>query len=108
MNFPGIQFQSQVVESLMGMVKKQQQVTTDLMGKVQSYGKTVQGAWKGGDADEFAADIQRKFVPAIQALIAAIAGFSTGMSKATSTLNDADSKAKSMINGLADEFGKII
>lgn len=107
MNFPGIQFQPQVTESLMGLVKKQLNVSEQLKGRVQGYGKTVTGAWKGGDADAFVEAIATKFVPAIARLIAAIAGFGGQMGQATSVMTGADQKATGLINNLGDLASKI-
>ena len=105
---PGLQFQRNVVQELMSKVKKQHSLAEDLLQQVRGYGPTVQTAWRGGDADEFVADIGRKFVPAMMELIMAIAGVNVNLTKATETVDNADKKAKSLVDGLADEFMKII
>ena len=105
---PGLQFQRQVVQQLMSNVKKQHSMAEDLLQQVKGYGPTVQSAWRGGDADEFVEDIGRKFVPAMTELIMAIAGINVNLTKATETVDNADKKAKGLVNGLADEFSTII
>lgn len=105
---PGLQFQRQIVQELMSKVKKQHSMAEDLLGQVRGYGPTIQTAWRGGDADEFVEDIGRKFVPAMQELIMAIAGINVNLTKATDIVDNADKKAKSMVDGLADEFAKIV
>lgn len=105
---PGLQFQRQMVQELMSNVKKQHSMAENVMQQVKGYGPTIQTAWRGGDADEFVADIARKFVPAMTELILAIAGINVNLTKATETVDNADSKAKGLVNGLADQFGKII
>ena len=105
---PGLQFQRQVVQELMSKVKQQHSMAEDLLQQVRGYGPTVQTAWRGGDADEFVADIGRKFVPAMTELIMAIAGINVNLTKATETVDNADKKAKGMVDGLNDIFNKII
>jgi uncharacterized protein YukE len=88
-------------------VGQQQQMAVQQMELIQSFIPKVQAAWIGGDANEFAADVQRKVIPAIQEVIAAIAGINLNLSKATDVVDKADAKVRSMVDGLADEFDKI-
>lgn len=105
MNF--LQFIRGDVESVMSQVGKQHQQSMQLLDRINGFVPKVQSAWRGGDADEFAADVQRKLVPAMTELIAAIAGVNLNLTKATSLMDQADSKVKSMADGLGDIFGKI-
>jgi WXG100 family type VII secretion target len=104
---PGLQFQRAIVQELMGTIKKQHSTANDIMSQVKGYGPMVQGAWIGPDANEFVADIARKFVPAMTELMLAIAGINVNLTKATETVDQADSKAKSIVSNLADTFSKI-
>ena len=67
----------------------------------------IQGAWIGGDANEFASDVARKLIPAIMELIAAIGGVNLNLTKATGVVDQADAKIKSLADGLGDMFDKI-
>jgi len=102
-----LQFLRGPVEDVMSKVGSQQQQAQGLMDQVKGYVPKVQSAWKGGDEKEFEADVARKLVPAMTELIAAIAGINLNLSKATNVMDSADSKVKSLANGLGDMFGKI-
>lgn len=101
------QFLRNDVSSVMSTVKKQQSQADGVLSQIKSYPQKVQGAWIGGDADEFAADVARKLVPAMTELILAIAGINVNLTKATSMVDSADSKVKGLANQLGDMFGKI-
>lgn len=105
--FPGIQFIGGIVQDVMGQIGQQQQMATNVMQQIQGFVPMVQNAWRGDDADEFAADVRRKLLPAIAQLIAAIAGMGMNLTKATDVMNQADSKVKGLADGLGDVFSKI-
>ncbi len=101
------QFLRNDVSNVMSQVKKQQGQADGVLSAIKGYVPKVQGAWIGGDADEFAADVARKLVPAMTELILAIAGINVNLTKATSAVDGADSKVKGLANQLGDIFGKI-
>ncbi len=101
------QFMRNDVTNVMSQVKKQQGQADGVLSAIKGYVPKVQAAWIGGDAEEFAADVARKLVPAMTELILAIAGINVNLTKATSTVDSADSKVKGMANQLGDIFGKI-
>jgi uncharacterized protein YukE len=101
------QFLRDQVQNVSQGIAQQQQMAIGQMDLIKSFVPKVQGAWIGGDADQFAADVQRKVLPAIQEVIAAIAGVNLNLTKATDVVDKADAKVKSMVDGLADEFDKI-
>ena len=102
-----IQFLRNDVTSVMSTVKKQQGMADGVLSAIKGFIPKVQAGWIGGDADEFAADVGRKLVPAMTELILAIAGINVNLTRATGTIDSADSKAKGLANKLADVFGKI-
>jgi len=102
-----LQFIRKEVDNVMSTVNQQKEITNNVMEKIKSYIPLVQSAWIGGDADEFAADVMRKVIPAILELIAAIAGINLNLTKATSIVDQADAKVKSLASGISDVFGKI-
>ena len=79
----------------------------NLLGQIQGYVPKVQSAWRGGDEKEFEADVQRKLIPAMMQLIAAISGFGGNLTKATGVMDSADKKIQGLANGLGDVFSKI-
>lgn len=102
-----LQFLRGEVDNVMSGVKQQQQITSGVLDQIKGYVPKVQAAWIGGDANEFAADVARKIVPAMTELIAAIGGVNLNLTKATSAIDQADSKVKSMADNLGDTFGNI-
>jgi uncharacterized protein YukE len=102
-----LQFLREQVENVMSGVSQQKEITTNVMETIKGYVPMVQQSWIGGDADEFAADVMRKVIPAILELIAAIAGVNLNLSKATSIVDQADAKVKSLASGISDIFGSI-
>ncbi len=95
------------VENVSATVQQQQQVTQGVMDKIQSFPGKVQGAWIGGDADEFAADVTRKVIPAIAELIAAIGGINLNLTKALGTIDNADTQSQGLASQLGDIFSQI-
>lgn len=102
-----LQFMRNDVTNVMSTVKKQQGMADGVLSAIKGYVPKVKGAWIGGDADEFAADVARKLIPAMTELILAIAGINVNLTQATSTMDGADSKVKGLANQLGDIFGKI-
>lgn len=102
-----LQFIRGEVDNVMAGVGQQQQIVSGVLDTIKSYIPKVQSAWIGGDADEFAADVGRKVIPAMVELIAAIGGVNLNLTKATSIIDQADAKVKSMAGELGDLFGAI-
>ena len=102
-----LQFLRGEVSNVIAGVGQQQQITSQVLDQIKSFVPKVQSAWIGGDADEFAADVARKVVPAMTELIAAIGGINLNLNQATSIVDQADQKCQSMANQLGDLFGQI-
>lgn len=101
------QFIRPEVTKVMSGVNQQKSQVSGLLDQINSVVPKVQSAWIGGDADEFAADVGRRIVPAMVELIAAIAGINLNLTKATDVIDKADNKVKSLANQLGDLFDKI-
>ena len=102
-----LQFLRGEVSNVIAGVGQQQQIVSGVMDQIKSYVPKVQSSWIGGDAEEFAADVARKIIPAITELIAAIAGINLNLNKATSAVDSGDAKAKGLVSQLGDLFGQI-
>jgi uncharacterized protein YukE len=102
-----LQFLRGEVSNVIAGVGQQQQLVSGVLDTIKGYVPKVQAAWIGGDADEFAADVARKVVPAMVELIAAIGGINLNLNKATNAVDAGDAKAKSMVSQLGDLFGQI-
>jgi len=106
--FTFFQFIRADVDNVKAGVEQQKQIAQNLLDQItKSYVPKVQGAWVGNDSDEFAKDVQRKLVPAMLELIAAIAGINLNLGKATSVIDQADQQVKGMADQLGDVFGQI-
>jgi uncharacterized protein YukE len=95
------------VDNVKSTIGQQQQITSGLMDTIKGYVPKVQAAWIGGDADEFAADVARKLVPAMTELVAAIAGINLNLNKAVAVVNQADKSVQGMADQLGDVFSQI-
>jgi uncharacterized protein YukE len=102
-----LQFIRDQVDNVTATVGQQQQVTSNVLDQIKGFVPKVQSAWIGGDADEFAADVARKLVPAMMELIAAIGGINLNLGKATGIVDQADSKVKGMADNLGELFSQI-
>lgn len=102
-----LQFLREQVENVISGVSQQKEITNNVLETIKGYVPMVQQAWIGGDANEFAADVMRKVVPAMLELIAAIGGININLTKATSIVDQADAKVKSLASGLGDLFNSI-
>ena len=101
------QFVRSKVSEVSSGVSQQQQITSGVLDQIKGYIPKVQSAWIGGDEKEFEADVMRKIVPAMMELIAAIGGGNLKLNKATSVVDQADAKVKSLADELGDIFDKI-
>src|SRR4030065_939996 len=101
------QFIRDSVSSVISGITQQQQITTGVMQQIMGFVPSIRAAWIGGDANEFAADVQRKVIPAIQNVIAAIGGINVNLNKATDVVDKADAKVKSMVDALGHMCDKI-
>jgi uncharacterized protein YukE len=102
-----LQFLRGDVENVMSGVDQQKQIVSNTLDSIKSLVPRVTMSWIGGDANEFAADVMRKIVPAMLELIAAIAGVNLNLTKATNIIDQADSKVKSLADGIGDLFSGI-
>jgi WXG100 family type VII secretion target len=102
-----LQFLRGEVENVSAGVGQQKQITSGVLDQIKGFVPKVQSAWIGGDADEFAADVARKIVPAMIELIAAIDGINLNLGQATGIIDQADQKCQGMANQLGDMFGGI-
>lgn len=102
-----IQFLRDQVQNCASTVVQQQGIASNVLGQIRSYIPKVQSGWIGGDADEFASDVNRKLVPAMVELIAAIGGINLNLTKATEIIDQADTQVKGIANGLGDMFAQI-
>jgi len=102
-----LQFIRNQVDNVTATVGQQQQVTSNVLDQIKGFVPKVQSAWIGGDADEFAADVARKLIPAMMELIAAIGGINLNLGKATGIVDQADSKAKGLADNLGELFSQI-
>jgi uncharacterized protein YukE len=102
-----LQFVRSEVSNVSSGVSQQQQIVSGVLDQIKGYIPKVQSAWIGGDEKEFEADVMRKVVPAMMELIAAIGGVNLNLNKATSVIDQADSKVKSLADELGDIFDKI-
>lgn len=102
-----ILFVRSAVEQAMSQISQQQQLTSGVLDTIKGYVPTVQQVWTGNDATEFGNDVQRKVVPAMLELIAAIAGFNLNLTKSTNIVDKADNDSQKLANELGDEFGQI-
>lgn len=101
------QFLRPEVHNVMSGINQQKSMVSGLLDQINNVVPKVQNAWVGGDADEFAADVGRKVVPAMMEVIAAIGGINLNLTKATDVVDRADAKVKSLANQLGDLFDKI-
>jgi uncharacterized protein YukE len=101
-------FERGPVEQVISTVMSQKSEMEDVQSKTQGYVPKVMSAWRGGDEREFEADVQRKLIPAIMKLIAAIAGFGGNLGGAMNVMDQADSKITSMVGGISDMFGSFL
>lgn len=103
----GLQFIRSQCDNVTAGIGQQKQIVSGVLDQIKSYVPKIQSAWIGGDANEFAADVARKVVPAMVELIAAIAGINLNLDKATNIIDQADSKCKSIADSLGDQFANI-
>lgn len=101
------QFIRSEADNVTSIVAQQKQITSGILDTIKSYIPQVQSAWIGGDADEFAADVGRKVVPAMLELITAIGGTNISLSKSVNVVDQADSQIQQLAGGVKDVFGKI-
>jgi len=101
------QFIREQVSNVTQNVSQQQQITSGVLDQIKASVPRIKGSWIGGDADEYESDVARKVVPAMVELIAAIAGINLNLNKATSLIDQADSKVKGLASGLGDVFSQI-
>lgn len=102
-----LQFLREQVDNVMSGVNQQKEIANNVLETIKGYIPMVQAAWTGDDALEFAADVMRKIVPAMLELIAAIGGININLTKATSIVDQADAKVKSLAANIGDVFNSI-
>lgn len=95
------------LQDIISRISKQVDVLGDIQSRFGGFASAIQGAWVGEDADAFVEEVQRRLLPEIMDLIAAIGGMPGGLSNAMDIMHGADSKGRGMVAGLGDMFGSI-
>jgi WXG100 family type VII secretion target len=101
------QFMFGGVSDAISQVTSQSQAVSGVQDMIKGFVPKVQGAWIGGDADEFASDVNRRLIPKIQAFIQAFSGINSNLTKSTETVQSADQQLSKLGNQIGDEFSKI-
>jgi hypothetical protein len=95
------------LQDVISRIAKQLDVLGDVQSRIGGFSSALQGAWIGEDADAFVEEVQRRLVPEIADLIAAIGGMPGGLNNAMDIIHAADSNGMGMVSGLGDMFGSI-
>lgn len=93
----------QAISTIAGEANK----ATSLLDGLKSVAAQVPQAWIGDDANEFAADFQRKIVAGMIELIAAIGGININLTRGANIVDNADRACRGLASGLGDVFGSI-
>jgi len=93
-------------QDIQGQIMQQSKRADDALSKVRStMGITLTpGMFEGQGAEAFSQFILTKYIPDVMALIAAIAGMSTGMGNGLDMFGKADGSALSQVQGVAEQF----
>lgn len=86
---------------------QQKTATDNAQSIITSTIAKIQGAWIGGDAEEFASDVMRRIVPKYTELALAFTGLNVNLTKSNDSVQGADQKASKMANQLGDLFSQI-
>jgi uncharacterized protein YukE len=95
------------LQDIVGRIAKQVDVLGDVQSRFSGFSSALQGAWIGQDAEAFVEEVQRRLIPEIADLIAAIGGMPGGLNSAMDIMSAADSKGRGMVSQLGDMFGGI-
>lgn len=93
-------------QGIQSTIMQQSKLADDAVSKIRStMGITLTpGMFEGQGAEAFSQYILTKYIPDIMALIAAIAGMSTGMGSGLDMFGKSDSSAFSQVSGIAEQF----
>ena len=95
------------LQDIISRIVKQVNILGDVQSRFGNFASTLSGAWVGEDADAFVEEVQRRLMPEIADLLAAIGGMPGGLNQAMDIMNAADSKGRGMVSQLGDMFGSI-
>lgn len=107
-----LSFLEDAVEGIIKQIFDQSNIIDQLvMAVIKGFvDKVLGGAWKGKGADAFVNEMTSQFMPQIDGVKEALgggAGVATQIRKAADAIKNADSQARSIVNGIADVFGNI-
>jgi uncharacterized protein YukE len=93
-------------QDIQGTITSQSKKADDALSKIRStMGITLTpGMFEGQGAEAFSQFILTKYIPDVVALIAAIAGMSTGMGSGLDMFSKADTSSFSQVQGIAEQF----
>ncbi|MBN1564305.1 MAG: hypothetical protein JXA10_10735 [Anaerolineae bacterium] len=83
-------------------------ISDEVQSKLQNYvAEVVGGIWRGEGADEFVREITEYALPKLAEITGDIQHQIVCLDRSVSTMDDADARAKSEVNRLADAFERI-
>jgi hypothetical protein len=95
------------VQEISGKFGQQKDATDQNQSIVKGFGPKVQGAWIGGDADEFVQDIGRHLVPKFVEFALALTGIQVNLTKSSDATSSGDQKSSGLAQGFSDVCSKI-
>lgn len=93
-------------QQIQSTITSQHKLADEAVQKIRS---TIQvnitpGIFEGSGAEAFSQFILTKYIPDFMALIAAVAGISTGLGQGLDMFSKADTSAFGQVQGIADQF----
>lgn len=102
-----VRFSAEQVQWCLREIGSQRGLVDSLISQVRGFIPRVQGAWIGGDADAFAADINRRLVPALLEWVTGMDAVKAGLQQAAQVVDQADSAVRAQADALGDLFAQI-
>jgi len=109
MSNPFLKYARLVVESVTSQVTNQINIMEEqVKAPAQNFISMVEGGiWKGNGANRFVQAVTEELLPPLMSLGLACVGIKTNLGKASSIIEDADTKVTSAVANLADTFDSI-
>jgi uncharacterized protein YukE len=102
-----LSFVRAAIDQVLGTLTDQINLTEEVLEQVRGAMPGIQSAWVGDDADAFMEEVNSRLIPEIMAAGAAIGGINIGIMKGADVIEQADEKARGMVQDLEGVFEKI-
>lgn len=96
-----------VLEGVLGKLDVQKRLIQEIMDRINSFFPILRDVWEGDDSLKFIERVEKRSIPKVAQLIAAVGGIHSSITRSMEIMDSADAKNAAAVQNVRDAFSKI-